>query len=205
MNYEKLIEYKNYTLSKVRAHEDEFNPFILAQVDIFEQRCDILIELQKLKTTIKANKEIVDDEENKIVEEVYKFLNFGYKKLDSLTPDVLKIYFPDLPSTTKENLNKILKMYKSVLLIMENDEYNELNGLIDEYKSAIATIETFLPKKNDIIFKKENNSKKHAKALASGISQYAILKLHFKAHFYEKERDYKYFFKDLGNPKPKKK
>jgi len=205
MNYETLIEYKNYTLSKVRAHEDEFNPFILNQVDIFEQRCNLLIEEHKLKTTIKANKEIIDDEEDKIIADVYKFLDFGYKKLDSLSPDVLKIYFPDLPSTTKDNLNKILKMYKSVLLIMENDEYNELNGLINEYKSSIATIEAFLPKKNDITFKKEDNSKKHAKALASGISQYAILKLYFKAHFYEKERDYKYFFKDLGNPKPKKK
>ena len=204
MNFDTLMEYKKYTLSKVKAHLDEFNPFMLEQVDIFESRCDKAEASNKIFVTLKANKELLDDEEEDIKKEVYKYLSFGYKKLDSLTPDVLKIYFPDPPSSVGDNLVNMLKMYKSVLVIIENDEYDELNDLRDKYITSIALIEEFISKEEKFSYLKEDNKKENKKNIDSGASQYSILKIYFKAHFYEKERDYRYFFKDLGNIQPKK-
>ena len=163
-----------------------------------------LDEKSKALITALANKKLLKKPEKELALKVNEAFSLGFHILDSTNRPLVKIYFEDMiPSDYKTNLEGTRKAIKNALIIMENPEYNKLNMLEDQYKSAIVEIDQFLEKKNEIVVIKDEAKNEFDKVEEKWEHQYARLKSYYNGYLRDKDLNYKIFFEDLKNKSSK--
>jgi hypothetical protein len=163
-----------------------------------------LDEKSKVLITALANEKLLKEPEKELALKVNEAFSLGFHILDSINRPLVKIYFQDMiPSDCKTNLRGTRKAINNALIIMENPEYNKLNMLEDQYKSAIVEIDQFLEKKNDTIVIKDEAKKEFDIVEEKWEHQYARLKSYYNGYLRDKDLNYKIFFEELKNKSSK--